>query len=135
MNYYFDITDLVKFAQRNGSVSGIQRVQIRVLQHLSSGRDTPDILCAYTISRLSGIKVCRAQDLFTNEVYSASRMLIRLGLENPHAAFSKRELYDDLAKYKKRSFRRVLQKFKLLILGRLFPGYARAQMNLSPWFK
>ena len=133
MNYYFDITDLVKFAQRNGSVSGIQRVQIRVLQHLSSGRDNPDILCAYTISQLSGIKVCRAQDLFTNEVYSASRMLIRLGLENPHAAFSKRELYDDLAKYKKRSFRRVLQKFKLLILGRLFPGYARAQMNLSPW--
>jgi len=36
MKYYFDITDLVKFAQKNGSVSGIQRVQIRVLQHLSS---------------------------------------------------------------------------------------------------
>ena len=131
MKYYFDITDLIKFAQRNGSVSGIQRVQISVLQHLASGRDKDEILCAYAINRFSGVTICRAQDLFTNEVYSASRMLIRLGLENPYAAFSKRELNDDLAKYKKKSFRRVVRKFKLLILGRLFPAYARAQMNLS----
>ena len=130
MNYYFDITDLVTFAQRNGAVSGIQRVQIRVLQHLSSVRDKPNILCAYTISRLSGVKVCRAQDLFTKEAYSASRMLIQLGLEKPNQAFSKRELYDDLAKYKKRSLGRALRKVKLLILGRLFPDYVRARMKM-----
>lgn len=132
MNYYFDITDLVKFAQRNGSVSGIQRVQVRVLQHLFSGRDKSNILCAYTNRRLSRIKVCRAQDLFTKEVYSASRMLIQLGLEKPNQAFSKRELYDDLAKYKKRSFGRALRKIKLLILGRLFPASARARMEIPP---
>ena len=132
MKYYFDITDLVKFAQRNGSVTGIQRVQIRVLQHLSSITEKDKIFCVYAINRLSGIRVCRSQDLFANEIYSASRMLVRLGVESPDEVFSKRELYDDLAKYKKKSFRRVLRKFKLLVLGRLFPGFARVQMNLPP---
>jgi glycosyltransferase involved in cell wall biosynthesis len=130
MKYYFDITDLVKFAQKNGSVSGFQRVQIRVLQHLSSGREKDEILCAYAINRFSGIKVCRAKDLFTDEVYSASRMLVRLGIEKPSTSFSKLELYGELAKYKKGSLRRVLRKVELLTLGRLFPDYARAQMSL-----
>ena len=58
MKYYFDIIDLVKFAQRNGSVMGIQRVQIRVLQHLSSTTENDEIFCVYAINRLSGIKVC-----------------------------------------------------------------------------
>ena len=132
MNYYFDITDLVRFAQRNGSVSGIQRVQIRVLQHLSSESEKDEFLCVYALNRLSQIKVCRAKDLFTDEAYSASRMLIRLGIESPLSAFSKRELYDDLARYKKRSFTRILRKFKLSILGQFFPDYARAEMNLPP---
>ena len=83
MNYYFDITDLVRFAQRNGSVSGIQRVQIRVLQHLSSENKKDEFLCVYALNRLSQIKVCHAKDLFTDEAYSASRMLIRLGIESP----------------------------------------------------
>lgn len=135
MKYYFDITDLVKFAQRNGSVSGIQRVQIRVLQHFSSGRGKDQVLCAYAINRFSGIKICKAQDLFTNERYSASQMLVQLGVEKTNAAFSKRELYDELAKYKKGSLRRVLRKVEFLTLGRLFPGYARAQMNVPPCSK
>ena len=59
-------------------------------------------------------------------------MLIQLGLEKPNQAFSKRELYDDLAKYKKRSLGRALRKVKLLILGRLFPDYARARMKMPP---
>ena len=83
MKYYFDITDLVKFAQRNGSVSGIQRVQIRVLQQLSSESEKDEFLCVYAINRLSQIKACRAKDLFTNEAYSASRILIRLGYRKP----------------------------------------------------
>lgn len=130
MNYYFDITDLVKFAQRNGSVTGIQRVQIRVLQHLPSGRGGSKVFCAYAINRLGRIKICRAQDLFTNETFSAARMLTQLGVEKPGAAFSKRELNDYLEKYKKKSFGRILRKIKLLIIGRLLPDYARAQMKL-----
>ena len=59
-------------------------------------------------------------------------MLIRLGIESPYAAFSKRELYDDLARYKKKSFARMLRKFKLSIFGQFFPDYTRAEMNLPP---
>ena len=129
MKHYFDITDFVDAAKAHGAVSGIQRVQICVLKQLSSVSLYEQALCAYGFKRFSRIKVCRAQDLFTKEVYSASRMLIQLGLEKPNQAFSKRELYDDLAKYKKRSFGRALRKIKLLILGRLFPASARARME------
>ena len=132
MKHYFDITDLVDYAKAHGAVSGIQRVQICVLKQLSSVREKDEALCAYGFKRFSRIKICRARDLFTNEVYSASRMLIQLGLEKPNQAFSKRELYGDLAKYKKRSLGRALRKVKLLILGRLFPDYARARMKIPP---
>ena len=135
MKYYFDITDLVEYARRNGAVSGIQRVQVSVLRHLSSKREKDDILCAYSIKREAVIKVCRASDLFSNEAYNASRMLIKLGVEKPNAAFTTREFYEELAKYKKKSIVRMLQKAKLLILGRLCPVYARALMNLAPLSK
>ena len=62
-------------------------------------------------------------------------MLIRLGIENPYAAFSKRELYDDLARYKKKSFTRMLRKFKLSILGQFFPDYATNTNELASTFK
>jgi len=117
MKYYFDIIDLVKFAQRNGSVRGIQRVQICLLRHLSSTTEKDKIFCVYAINRLSGIKVCWSKNIFMNETHGASRILVRLGVGDPYEAFSKRELDDDLAKCKKRFFNHVLRKFKRLILG------------------
>ena len=135
MKYYFDITDLVEYARRNGAVSGIQRVQMSVLRHLSSKRDRDDILCTYAVNRATAIKVCRASDLFSNEAYNASRILIKLGVEKPNAAFTTRELYEELAKYKKKSIARMLQKAKLLILGKLFPAYTRSLLNLAPLSK
>ena len=135
MSLYFDLTDLLKHAKKNSTVSGIQRVQIRVLQSLAAQTQQQEILCAYDIGRFRRVRICRAQDLFIDKKYNAQRILVRLGLENPNTAFSSRELYDDLANYKKKSLKRVLRKVKLLILRRLRPDYARAQMNLVPLSK
>lgn len=135
MSLYFDLTDLLKHAKKNSTVSGIQRVQIRVLQHLAAQTQQQEILCAYDIGRFRRVRICRAQDLFIDKKYNAQRILVRLGLENPNTAFSSRELYDDLANYKKKSLKRVLRKVKLLILRRLRPACARAQMNLDPLSK
>ena len=101
MSLYFDLTDLLKHAKKNSTVSGIQRVQIRVLQHLAAQTQQQEILCAYDIGRFRRVRICRAQDLFIDKKYNAQRILVRLGLENPNTAFSSRELYDDLANYKK----------------------------------
>lgn len=132
MKYYFDITDLVEYATRNNAVSGIQRVQISVLRHLSSVVGKDEVLCAYATKQDSKTKICRPSELFTNDQYLASQITIKLGIENPNSAFSKRELYDDLVGYKKRSFARMMRKLKLFFLGQFFPDYARAQMNLPP---
>ena len=132
MCLYFDITDLLKHARKNGTVSGIQRVQIRVLQHLAAQTQPQEILCAYHIGRFRRVRICRAQDLFIDKTYDAKQMLVRLGLENPNTAFTTQELYDDLANYKNKSLKRALRKVKLLILGKLRPDCARSQMNLGP---
>jgi glycosyltransferase involved in cell wall biosynthesis len=132
MCLYFDITDLLKHARKNGTVSGIQRVQIRVLQHLAAQTQPQEILCAYHIGRFRRVRICRAQDLFIDKIYNAKQMLVRLGLENPNTAFTTQELYDDLANYKNKSLKRALRKVKLLILGKLRPDCARSQMNLGP---
>ena len=132
MNYYFDISDLVEYAKRNSGVTGIQRVQVSVLRNLATEREIDDIFCAYGVKKETAVKVCRVSDLFTNETYSASQLLLKLGIEKQNAAFSREELYSCIAKYKKRSITRMLQKAKFLILGRLFPRYARTQMNLPP---
>ena len=132
MSFYFDISDLVEYAKTNGEVSGIQRVQVSVLRNLATEREIDDIFCAYGVKKETAVKVCRVSDLFTNETYSASQLLLKLGIEKQNAAFSREELYSCIAKYKKRSITRMLQKAKFLILGRLFPRYARTQMNLPP---
>jgi glycosyltransferase involved in cell wall biosynthesis len=130
MTQFFDISDLVRFARSNGAVSGIQRVQMRVLQHLAARCDPDKAICLYTTSRFSQVRGCRACDLFTDSTYNAGVILAKLGVENGSGAFTKRELYDDLAKYPKGSLRRAIRKAELTALGMLAPTIARARMRL-----
>jgi glycosyltransferase involved in cell wall biosynthesis len=130
MTRYFDITDLVRFARANGNVSGIQRVQIRVLRHLAHIGDHDDAMCIFATGRFSRLRACRPRDLFVDGTYDAGRMLAKLGLENPAGAFTKRELYDHLARYPKGSLHRAVRKVALTTLARLAPALARARMSL-----
>jgi glycosyltransferase involved in cell wall biosynthesis len=132
MTRYFDITDLVRFARANGNVSGIQRVQIRVLRHLAAICNDDDAMCIFAPGRLSRLRSCRARDLFVDETYDAGQLLAKLGLENPTGAFTKRELYEHLGRYPKGSLRRAVKKLELTILARLAPSFARDQMGLHP---
>jgi glycosyltransferase involved in cell wall biosynthesis len=130
MTRFFDITDLVRFARASGTVSGIQRVQVRVLRHLADRCDPEDAICLYAAGRLSRLRACRARDLFVDETYDAGQLLAKLGLENPAAPFTKRELYDFLARYPKGSLRRAAKKVELTALARVAPARARFRMGL-----
>jgi glycosyltransferase involved in cell wall biosynthesis len=132
MKRYFDITDLIQFAKANGAVSGIQRVQIRVLRHLAAQGGPDDVLCLFASGPFSRLRGCRAGDLFTDESYDAARLLARLGVEGPDAAFTRRELYEHLSRYPRGSLRRGAEKASLAILAQLAPDRARARMGLPP---
>ncbi|NDC53964.1 MAG: glycosyltransferase family 1 protein [Planctomycetia bacterium] len=127
---YFDITDLVRFARTNRNVSGIQRVQIRVIRHLAATPGGDDVFCLFAVSRFAPPVVCRAGELFGNEEYDAGRFLAALGLERTEDGFSERELYDYLARFPKRSLLRVVKKVEAILLRRVWPAAARRRLGL-----
>lgn len=124
---YFDITDLIRFARTNRHVSGIQRVQIRVIRHLACQENGGDVLCLFAEGRFATLLTCPARELFSDEDYDAGRFLCRLGLEG--GGFTKRELYDYLAKFPKRSLLRVAKKVEMLFLQRFWPAEARRRLG------
>lgn len=132
MTRYFDISDLVRFAHSNRTLSGIQRVQVRVIRHIANSSKTQDELCIYATGRFSRLMACRAADLFARSEYDAEALLGALGLEDPGKAFTKRELYEYLAQFPKKSFSRVVTKLALQLLGFCAPPTARAWMGLPP---
>lgn len=132
MTRFFDITDLVRFARTSPTVSGIQRVQFRVLRELAGQCESDDATCLFATGKFSRVRACRARDLFVDQHYDADRFLAALRLDHPAAAFTHRELYDHLARYPKGSLSRASRKAELLGLAGVAPGIARARMGLPP---
>ena len=126
---YFDITDLIRFAQKHHNVSGIQRVQIRVIRHLARQGKDGDVLCLFAAGRFSPLLACPARELFADEEYDAGRFLYALGLEGGGHGFTKRELYDYLAQFPKRSALRVAKKIEMLFLQNFWPAEARRRLG------
>lgn len=136
--HFFDITDLVSYARANRAVSGIQRVQIRVLEQLASAVREPAEAaardgqrCIYATGRFAPMRDCRVEEIFGGGRYEAGALLTRVGLERPTDAFTRRELVDHLTRYRKGSPRRALTKLGLQLLGRIAPVAARARMGLA----
>jgi len=136
---YFDISDLVSYARANRAVSGIQRVQVRVLEQLAAqagesrdSRNCEEQHCLFATGGLRPLRACRAVELFGRGVYDPGRFLVQLGFERPTDAFTRRELTDHLARYRKGSATRALSKVRLQLLGRVAPASARASMGLPP---
>ena len=129
MSQYFDITDLIRFARTNRNVSGIQRVQIRVIRHLATHGKGDDVLCLFAPGRFSSLRACPARQLFSDEEYDASRFLSALGLEGDAGGFTNRELYDYLARFPKRSLIRVFKKAEMLLLQKTWPAEARRRLG------
>ena len=62
---YFDISDLVRFAKSSGTVSGIQRVQIRILRHLVENQNPEEVVCIFSTGRYRSIRACYGKDLLS----------------------------------------------------------------------
>lgn len=136
--HFFDITDLVSYARANRAVSGIQRVQIRVLEQLAAAvGESADAeiregqRCIFATGRFAPMRDCRIGEIFGGGRYEAGDLLTRVGLERPTDAFTRRELADHLARYRKGSPRRALVKLWLQMLGRTAPAVARCRMGLA----
>ena len=77
---YFDITDIVNFARKNSRVSGIQRVQARLVSLLAEHYGGEVIRCVYWDCRKGRCYECSAAGLFESKEFSAEDLLSKLGL-------------------------------------------------------
>ena len=77
---YFDITDIVNFARKNSRVSGIQRVQARLVSLLAEHYGGEVIRCLYRDCRKGRCYECSAAGLFESKEFSAEDLLSKLGL-------------------------------------------------------
>ena len=130
MTRYFDITDLVHFAQLNGTVSGIQRVQVRVIRHLASLSDPEEVICVFAKSRFHKVEACSARALFDGEKYNAEDLLAKLDFTSEERAYTRRELKQFLNRYPKGSVQRIIHKIKLYIIAFFSKRCARKYMEL-----
>jgi len=88
---YFDISDIVTHARKNPRVSGMQRVQARLIG-LLAGRHGGDIIRCVFPGRLPGrFHECGAEGLFEEVDFSPGQLVARLGLRPSAAVFEHEE--------------------------------------------
>jgi glycosyltransferase involved in cell wall biosynthesis len=129
MSRYFDISDLVEFARCNRCVSGIQRVQLRIIQQFSV-ISREQVFCVFYDKAASRLWACISIDLIQDLDYDADRLLERLGITDHGAPYSFREYREWLAGFPKGSVRRCRKKLELAIRKMVCPGTLRNWMRL-----
>lgn len=84
---YFDISDIVSHARKNPRVSGMQRVQARLIGLLAERYGGDVIRCVFPRRRLGRLHECPATGLFGDADFSPGRLLVMLGLRSASAPF------------------------------------------------
>lgn len=120
---YIDITDLVAYAQAYGQVTGIQRVQERILYELAQEAKDDTIWCFRIADTPGHYQACRLADLSTPGCNTLLDRLASLGENRPHGSWpSRMQIRAYLNRRGSRGWRRVVGKLEV---------YARAAFSPS----
>lgn len=84
---YFDISDIVAFSRKNSRVTGMQRVQARLIGLLAQAYGGDTIRCVFARSRSGQVCECSGSGLFQEIDFSPGRLLATLGLRSPAAPY------------------------------------------------
>lgn len=120
---YIDITDLVAYAQAYGRVTGIQRVQERILYELAQTNECDDIWCLRIADAQGHYQACRLGDLYAPGCNSLLDRLASLGEDRSNGRWpSRMQIRGYLNRRGSRGWRRVVGKLGV---------YARAAFSPS----
>lgn len=134
MSTYFDVTDLVQYAKGHNRVSGIQRVQWRILSELAHSPDADTVhLCFYSSQRRQHLSI-PATAVFTeaHAEFNAGQLLRTLGEIQPSALPPRHEIKRLLKPYEGRKWLRGLRKGQLYLTALLQPEALLAQ-GVEDW--
>lgn len=119
---YFDITDIVEYARAHNHVSGIQRVQIRIIAALARQHGGKQIICSYW-NRVTGTYCQVAGDgVFTDSAFNPNELLVKLRSSTSHWLVDKGDVKKALSKYNDRKQYRALKKVELYLTALLWPA-------------
>jgi glycosyltransferase involved in cell wall biosynthesis len=134
MSTYFDVTDLVQYAKGHNRVSGIQRVQWRILTELAHGPDADTVqLCFYSSQRRQHLSI-PATAVFSeaHAEFNAGLLLRTLGEIQPGVLPPRHEIKRLLKPYEGRKWLRGLRKGQLYLTALLQPEALLAQ-GVEDW--
>lgn len=120
---YFDVTDLVQYAKGHNRVSGIQRVQWRILSELAHGEDAEQVhLCFHSSERGQHLSI-PARAVFTHRraEFHGGRFLRTLGEIDGGLMPPRYEVKRLLKPYEDRKWLRGLLKGQLYLTALLQP--------------
>ena len=112
---YFDITDIIEYARSNDQVSGIQRVQVRIITELARTHGGERIICAYIDRRDGQYKQAPADQVFPTHEFKAQELLIKMGeIRHDSLLPEKFEVKRALKPYEKSKALRTAKKLEIL---------------------
>lgn len=128
---YFDITDIVRYAEANDRVSGIQRVQFNLIGHLVGKHGGEAVRCVFLHPIRKAMVELDPAPLFRSKEFDATILLQQLGLEPKRRFFpSRRSIKRYLHRYSRNKAVRALRKVDVYASAVFMPRRL-ASMGLS----
>ncbi len=134
MTTYFDITDVVQYATSNTRVSGIQRVQLRIIQELIDSPDARNIAVVYYSARHKRHLVIDPRIVLGSkrDEFNPRRTLQSLGETEPSRLPEKYQMRRFLKSYEHSKLLRGLMKMKLYLQAMANPQ-SLLDMGFEDW--
>jgi glycosyltransferase involved in cell wall biosynthesis len=124
---YFDITDIVEYARNHNQVSGIQRVQARVIASLARKYGGNEVVCTYWNYAKSCYFQVPADGVFTSGEFDPGELLYKLDAVKSYWLLDKGEVRSYLQKYNHRKVYRGLKKVALYANALVHPEKMQKQ--------
>jgi glycosyltransferase involved in cell wall biosynthesis len=119
---YFDVTDIVNYAQVDSRVSGIQRVQARIISNLRKKLGPGNVQAIYAHPTSGGIFAFDPSKAFESTDFDAIEFLQLLNLHQASRIPPKNQVRKYLRPYDNRKILRALKKMDLYARSILKPG-------------
>jgi len=127
----FDVSDVVKYAIGNSSVSGIQRVQLRLITEFCRVEQTRDVKVSYFDEEDNVFYVLDPGELFAGDAFDAEGILLRLGKVRRRFFPEKFRIKRYLKKYEDRKIVRGVEKLRVYLAALVARGWLRERGMLS----
>ncbi|TAK73988.1 MAG: glycosyltransferase family 1 protein [Aquabacterium sp.] len=113
---YFEVTDIIEYARHNRRVSGIQRVQVKIIRCLLEQYGGDVIRCIYYDPNQKRMLEFDPSAVLNEAEFDAQRLLVQLGLIELHRIFpEKQQLKAYLRKYSDNKLLRTRKKIEALL--------------------